>query len=299
MRIILRVLPATLLLLFALGLASRASAGRPQQIATTPVHHYLVTSGWGNDDYAANIFTPHTLHVFVGDTVTWVVRGRLEPHTITFGPLARLRALAKNNPVIVPQTAGPPRFEINPGFAFPTRSHAVTGGFVNSGVVRAGQRWTARFPRAGTYRYYCLFHFPGMRGTVIVSPRPPTSTVLSGYGSERSDADAFFPENLTVHVGTTVTWTRGFHTVTFTTAANARFLRRHLLGPVKQANGSVVLALNPQVIFGTGGTAYAGGYWNSGLLVRGPARLTFTSPGVFHYYCLVHPGMDGKITVIR
>ncbi|HZU11753.1 MAG TPA: plastocyanin/azurin family copper-binding protein [Chloroflexota bacterium] len=266
--------------------------------SSSPVHHYVITAGWGDDDYAANVYTPSTLHIYAGDSVTWRVRERLEPHTVSFGPMALLGQLAKNSVNVVPQPNGPPQFELNPQAAFPTRSNQVSGaGFVNSGLLRKGQSWTAVFPRPGVYHYYCLLHFPGMTGTVVVLPRTNTPTVETGYGTDRSAVDAYFPENLTIKVGTTVTWSPGFHTVTFAPMAEVHSLRRHFIVPVRQSNGTTALALNPRVALPSGGKTYTGGFWNSGLLVQGPVSLTFPKPGVYHYHCLVHPGMDGTITV--
>lgn len=291
----LRLVVVTILAMLSLA-AGHAGAATP---ASTPVHHYIITAGWGDDDYAANIYTPHTLQIYAGDTVTWRINGLLEPHTISFGPMALLGKLAKNNVKVIPQKSGPPQIILQPQVAFPTRSHSYSGtGFVSSGILRKGQSWTASFPKAGTYRYHCLLHFPGMAGTIVVRPRSAAGTTIrTGYGSDRSAVDAFFPENLTIRTGTTVTWTPGFHTVTFASFSTAQYLRQHFIVPVHQSNGQTVLALNPRVALPSGGKTYTGGFWNSGLLVRGPVHLTFTKPGVYHYHCLIHPGMDATITV--
>jgi plastocyanin len=299
MAILSRFVAAAFVAAFALMAAQRAGAAH---VAATgaPAHQYLITAGWGNDDYAANIYTPNTLRIYAGDSVTWRMGGLLEPHTISFGPLSLLRNLARNSVQVVPQKAGPPQFVLNSQGAFPTPSHTYTGtGFVNSGILASGQSWTATFPKAGTYHYYCLLHFPGMSGTVQVLPRPAGTTVMSGYGSDRSAVDAYFPENLTIRAGTTVSWSAGFHTVTFAPLSMAQNLRRHMIVPVKGSNGRALLELNAQIVTPSRTTTYAGGYWNSGLLVQGPTHLTFTKPGVYQYHCLIHPGMDGTITVTR
>jgi hypothetical protein len=61
-----------------------------------------------------------------------------------------------------------------------------------------------------------------MVGRVVVRPRPATAhvyVVQSGYGSDRSYADVFFPDNLRIHVGDTLKWTKDFHAVGFGPAA--------------------------------------------------------------------------------
>ncbi len=71
---------------------------------------------------------------------------------------------------------------------------------------------------------------------------------------------AFTPQLLTVHPGTTVTWTNTDdepHTVTSATKA-----------------------------FGSGALDTGGTY-----------RFTFTRPGEYAYYCALHPHMTGKIIV--
>ncbi len=59
----------------ALSYAARAHGGQPTATTT-----YDVTAGYGDDDFAANIFNPKVLTVYVGDTVRWHVGGKLQPH---------------------------------------------------------------------------------------------------------------------------------------------------------------------------------------------------------------------------
>ena len=61
------------------------------------------------------------------------------------------------------------------------------------------------------------------------------------------------------------------------------------------------LALNPKIAFPSGGPTYDGtGFVNSGILVLPNPhtfKLTFTKPGTYTYDCLVHPDMDGTVSV--
>jgi plastocyanin len=304
-----RLLPligVALTALLALGAvlwSGPASASAPTS-PTSPAN-YSVTTGWGDDDYTANIYTPHTIQIYVGDTVTWRNNSLLEPHTITFGPSKLLAQLAKKTILTEPQESGPPQLVLNPQAALPTRVATYDGtGFANSGLLAKGQRWSLAFTRPGVYHYHCLLHFPEMSGTVVVHPRPTAShlyQVRSGYGAvNTSYADAFFPDNLRIHVGETVRWSSGgFHTVAFAPASVIQQLRKQLILPVPQKNGPPTLVLNPKAMYPTGGSTYDGkGFWNSGLLLTRSAQLTFTRPGVYHYGCLIHPGMDGTITVL-
>ncbi len=283
------------------------SAAPRQSAAPTSPHHYIASAGYGTDDWAANIYSPHRINIYVGDTITWSNRGILEPHTISFGSMSLLRKLAQQPVLVTPQASGPPQLQLNPMVALPTRRATYDGaGYANSGFLRKGEKWTITFTRPGTYRYHCLIHFPVMFGVVVVNQRPTAShtySVQTGYGSETtSAADAYFPESLTVHVGSTVTWTGAvFHTVTFAPATLIDQLRAQFIVPVPQKTGPPKLTINPKVAFPTGGTVYNGaGILNSGILQPPHSQfaVTFTTPGVYHYGCLVHPGMDGVIQVI-
>ncbi len=283
------------------------SAVPRQSTAPTSPHHYIASVGYGTDDWAVNLYSPHRINIYVGDTITWVNRSRLEPHTISFGAVSALRKLSQQKILVTPQASGQPQLQLNPAFALPTRRLTYDGtGYANSGFLRTGKRWTISFTRPGIYRYYCLLHFPGMFGVVVVNPRPTTAhtyTVQTGYGSDTSAADAFFPEDLTVHVGSTVTWTgANFHTVTFASATEIAQLRTQFILPVPQQTGPPKLVVNPKVAFPMGGHVYNGsGILSSGILQPPHTQfaVTFTTPGVYHYSCLIHPGMDGVIRVIQ
>ncbi len=282
------------------------SASPPPSTAPTSPQHFVATLGYGQDDWAANVYNPHKINVYVGDTITWVNHSKLEPHTVSFGPMSVLQGLSRARVLVTPQQGGPPQLALNPMLAFPTRSATYDGtGFANSGFLRQGQRWSVTFTRPGTYRYFCLLHFPGMFGVVVVHTRPAPShnySVLTGYGPSTSAADAYFPEILTIHAGDTVTW-RGaeFHTITLAPAATIAHLRANFIVPVPQAGGPPKLTLNPQVVLPTGGHVYNGtGMLSSGLLQppHNTFSITFTKPGIYHYSCLIHPGMDGTIRVL-
>jgi plastocyanin len=114
-----------------------------------------VTAGWGDELVAVNRFSPVSVSVKVGDTVTWTGQSPYMPHTISFespfrgpsDPDAFLPAGAKSGSaysgaVAHSGTIGPPP-------EFPTNSFSL------------------KFTKAGTYTYICILH-PGMAGVVEV-----------------------------------------------------------------------------------------------------------------------------------
>ncbi len=276
-----------------------------------------VTSGLGDDGATVNLFLPGTIHAYVGDTVRWHVEGSIELHTITFGPAATMQQLAAHVLVPVPQKAGPPLLTLNAQLAAPSGGPTYDGtGFVNSGELLKGQTYSLTFTAPGTYRYYCLIHYPYMSGTVVVAPRPATQQYVIRAGShdrgEGSAADQFYdtdfaPNELTIHAGDSVTWrlnTAVPHTVTFGPSALLKSLFAQQVIPATGADGKPYLALNPRIMTPVGGPSYTGvGFHNSGLLYPTPGQivtytLTFTTPGTYHYICLIHQGMDGYIHVL-
>ena len=125
--------------------------------------------------------------------------------------------------------------------------------------------------------------------TGVLADSPATQwriTVGAQSSNMATQVSTYFPNDITIDAGDSVTWTSATaepHTVTF-------------LG-TRQAP--------PQDPFSppTGGNAYSGeGYFNSGPLLASPApgfapsySLKFTSPGTYTYICLFHPFMTGTV----
>lgn len=102
----------------------------------------------GNDDGVAMVmrFIRSTVHVHVGQTVTFKNTGMGAPHTVTFGT--------------EPSNLFPPLGD-------PTN---YSGGQLNSGIQPPGASFAVTFTKAGTYSYICGLHdFMGMVGKVVVS----------------------------------------------------------------------------------------------------------------------------------
>ncbi|MCX9012245.1 MAG: plastocyanin/azurin family copper-binding protein [Candidatus Methanoperedens sp.] len=112
-------------------------------------------------DSAYMRFTPGTLKIHTGDTVTWTQTNPMEIHTVTFP---------------VPGQPVPefilPDLSVNPVAAAPAGGSIYNGtGFFNSGILQPGQNYTLLFTKPGTYDYVCLIHDNmGMTGKVEVQP---------------------------------------------------------------------------------------------------------------------------------
>lgn len=189
----------------------------------------------------------------------------------------------------------------------------------------------------GTYEFFCLIHADEMRGTInVVSagepaddpaeieaegqeqlderinafrpnvespPSRPDGTVTAAiFSSDNLGASVpnwglvFLPEEVDIRVGETVTWeVRGDHTISFNAPESARPFY------VRASDNSIV-----ENDLAATRTVHVNGWDGSGLLNSGllsgfapPARfkVTFTQPGTYTYFCLVHFGMEGKVKV--
>ena len=129
----------------------------------------------------------------------------------------------------------------------------------------------------------------------------------------------FAPKQISIPAGGTVTWiVFGPHTIAFNAPEGAK------IGVSKAPDGSVhanPMALgpaggppgpqppnappssqNPPPIIGDGGSWNGAGFRNTGIIVSLPPqllgfKLTFTTPGTYQYKCLIHPDMEGTVTV--
>ena len=156
------------------------------------------------------------------------------------------------------------------------REHTVTAsdGAFNSGTIAEGGSWKRTFEDAGTFSYLCAIH-PEMTGKVVVkgtstssAPKPkptptptPTPTPAEATGVDAEIVDfSFSPGELSIEVGSTVTWRNGGEAPHTVTAEDGSF---------------------------DSGMVAAGGSWSR----------TFESAGTFAYVCTFHPDMAGVVTV--
>jgi len=109
-------------------------------------------------------------------------------------------------------------------------------------------------------------------------------------------AQAFFPTVITIVAGDTLTWTLGglnSHTVSFLAGQPPP------ASPIITPDGRSLP--NPLVVYVQGGSTYDGSrFANSGVLSTraNSYSLTFTSPGIYPYLCLLHRGMEGTVVVL-
>jgi plastocyanin len=127
----------------------------------------------------------------------------------------------------------------------------------------------------------------GSSSTPPVSAGPQTWHVQAGVSSQQEAYQGleYYPNTLTIDAGDTVQWSFPSgepHTVT-------------LLGP----QSAPPPPSDPTVAQPAGGTSYDGTvYTSSGFVLGGGTySLTFTKPGMYTVYCLIHGGMEQKIVV--
>lgn len=149
-------------------------------------------------------------------------------------------------------------------------------------------------------------------GTLAAAHEGQGVVALVGAGEDTTVVNAFLPERITVAVGETVTWQLNSdepHTVTFTGGEPLPPFEM----PVPDGEPGALMA-NPQLAFpsrmpGEPVESYDGtGFVNSGMMMRQPMApdappndsfsVTFTEPGVYEYYCALHPEMRGVVEVV-
>ncbi len=324
------------------ALAGAQHSARPAAMLNSAPRNWRVIAGFtqvlpgknGNTE-AVNQFYPRVRTIYAGDSVTWTDNSTSEAHTVTFGPDPLLRKLENPQNQIVPQAvSGKQILTLSPAVFLPSApgplvetdagsaKTVLNCGLIGPVGAPGAQSCTVTFPNPGTYSYDCLLHsgIPGnadMDGKIVVLPRPApqnkTWTVWAGTGTATDANNGFFPPDLTIRAGDSVSWKSGgvlFHTVSF--GLDPRKIP--LAIPVgKDAHGAPILEVNPAIttpVIPAGGV-YTGGVANSGVgltgnyaalpgqtFIKAPFVLTFSKPGVYRYYCLIHPGMAGVIRVV-
>ena len=159
----------------------------------------------------------------------------------------------------------------------------------------------------------------GAPAGVTVFAGPPLKAPPPGV-SKQADALAFFPRGATVAAGQSVTFMiAGFHTVTFGKQKSFPLVVPFPRGkqpaltdaagaPLWWGGAAPLLSLNPRAIPQLGGATISSPSQvrSSGLLrvlTAGnkppkPYVLEFAKPGLYHFFCVVHPGMRGTIKVL-
>ena len=132
-----------------------------------------VVAGAGDVHTAVYAFLGGDPTVHVGDTVMWINRDPITPHTVSFLAGGEAPEFVQ----VVPQEAGPPLLLLAPQVLGPVGDAASYDGttYLNSGFIGDPSEFptpvfTARFTRPGRFEYVCLLHPWSMRGIVTVVP---------------------------------------------------------------------------------------------------------------------------------
>ena len=143
-------------------------------------------------------------------------------------------------------------------------------------------------------------------------PKVPKDHVLVG-GTTGNGAELLhiFPSSLKVKAGTVVTFSiprgsREVHTATFGPKKYIFKLSNNLFGPPGPTNEGVYPSSRTMPILLTK-TSHGNGFANIGLIDRDPGtptiptsgKIKFTTPGVYHFICLIHNNMHGTIIVTK
>ncbi len=129
---------------------------------------------------------------------------------------------------------------------------------------------------------------------------------LVGNSKQRYSVLRFTRKPLVIPRGSTVTWamrdTFEIHTVTFTSGEKPP----QFVVPEPRPSGPPKMLLNPKALTPTTTTQYDGtGYVNSGMIfppgnpkLPSSFSLTFTKPGSYEYWCLIHADVGQRATII-
>jgi plastocyanin len=158
------------------------------------------------------------------------------------------------------------------------------------------------------------------RPPIVVYAGPPSMARFLRVNLQ-ADAPAFFPANVTIRAGQSITWRiHGFHTITFPGAnTNLPLVVPHpelpqpplsdaARVPFWWVGNSPQLEINPSLVEQRGRATVSNptDFRNSGIVrllsesngEAAPYTLTFLKPGIYHYFCAIHLGMRGTVTVL-
>ena len=152
----------------------------------------------------------------------------------------------------------------------------------------------------------------------LAKVKVPAATVLAGNDGKGPVAWLrFFPEHLKIKVGTTVRFkissTREIHTITFGPPAYTGAIEASFTAPQPNASGPPAVVVNPLGALPSDpmplppytGSNHGNGFEGAGILSLGggplpsSASIKFTKPGSYDFECVIHPEMDGKVTVVK
>lgn len=290
-------------------------------------------------------------------TVTFLGKAKFPPFFIPTGRKVADAKDAAGNPFWF---NGQDLLALNPEAAGPVGDGRVDNRAMESSGLPQGDEnspppsYTLKFPRTGTFKYVCQIH-PKMVGRVTVlnkRKRVPSvrrdetriakqlaasvkeakrvmsfqgeggTNVRAGNSTRDIETLRFFPDDLTIKVGQTVTWRaphpHDFHTITFGPMEYLQPIGQSFIAPDTSSpqGGPPTLLANPLVIYPSDppsaavsydGSNHGNGFLNSGVIegdeafpLPGRFSATFTKAGAYRYLCLVHgPDMSGTVNVTQ
>lgn len=257
-------------------------------------------------------FLPRNIWINARDTIRWRANSA-EIHTVTF--LARGQTLASTLPF---NPGDPKQLGRVGGRSYDGRSYYNSGVLTN--VSNSGlpsfRNYSLKFPKAGTFTYWCLVHGKAMKGTVHVRPvgthYPFTQRQYNHRAAKATRAilrDGFHLKHETAEMATN-------HRVFEGNDDGVAIVMRFIRPTVYVREGQKVTFKNigmdapHTVTFGPakanvfapyGNPAhFAGGQLNSGIQPPGASfTVRFTEEGTYRYFCALHGymGMVGKVVV--
>ncbi len=131
------------------------------------------------------------------------------------------------------------------------------------------------------------------------------AAVNAGNGATgRATVEQFAPNAVIIQPGDTVTWTNPEDSVEVHFINSLPYDFATMLEVIPEAptdaNAQPLLKLGPAFLgtSGDGDTVKSGDTFNSGFLAPGQSfSLIFSDPGVYAYFCHIHPGMNGVVIV--
>jgi plastocyanin len=303
--------------LTALVLPLALTGGAPASSSHHHPHHtWIVKVGEESHSHAIQgmSYLPRNIWIDARDTIRWVANSA-EPHTVTF--LATGQTLASTQPF---NPADPREVGRVGGHSYNGKSYYSSGLLTNQGgfFLPTTDHYSLKFPKTGTFTYWCLLHGAAMKGTVHVRPAGTHYPFTQRQYDRRSAKlvkwilrDGFHLWHETAEHATNH---RVFTGNDDGIAMVMRFIRPtvyvHVGQKVRFKN--IGMGAPHTVTFGTepanpgmpvnlpAATHFKGGQLSSGIMPPGATfTVTFTKEGTFHYICALHDnmGMVGKVVV--
>jgi plastocyanin len=310
------VLILSTLLASFLSISLASAHGTP----TPRTWHAEVSNESQNHAIQGMAFLPGALWINVGDTVVWTTRGS-DIHTVTFIPPGT--TLPPFNPADPLQNSPQPKVPV----PYDGKSYFNSGLMSAFPGIGLPTSYTLTFGVTGDFTYYCLVH-PSMIAIIHVRPagtpypfsqleynqqissgnqtilndgqkladrardQSNSHNVTAGIGDGLASLMRFFPQNIVIHVGDTVTFTNRDvmepHTVSFSVGGT--------FPPTPPGTDFVP--------FGNPGAFDGSTDLNSGFIGANPGwfgttyKVTFVKAGTYAFFCDLHEFLGMVATIV-